>query len=257
MSPKCQKGGELRTLCLSDLPPRSPNSPAKFRVSRICLLFPNIDSGRDAVSADFAGTLLLYRRVFPRGAVSRTFRDLSDYIKYPSGTSMTDPGTEIASHLAQNDKELRDMFRCLFLDGMTLRRFFSKRRWCCGRNSESTTVTVLFFPGRSVLQILKSSICGSIELVGGFCTATMYFMLWQRLKLGDELKERQAAMKNCLAKLNVDDRSLLERRYSDSSSVKSLAQESGRTVKALYRRLDRIRDIISLCISRTIASDEQ
>ncbi len=73
----------------------------------------------------------------------------------------------------------------------------------------------------------------------------------------DELKARQSAMKHCLSKLTTDDRSLLERRYSDSSSIKSLAQETGRTVKALYRRLDRIRDLISLCIGRKVVSDER
>ncbi len=71
-----------------------------------------------------------------------------------------------------------------------------------------------------------------------------------RAELSEELEERRAALRHCLAKLKTEDRSLLERRYAESLTVKSLAEESGRTVKSLYRRLDRIRELIATCIER-------
>lgn len=84
---------------------------------------------------------------------------------------------------------------------------------------------------------------------------TLLALAETRDDLAEELNRRRLALKHCLTKLNAHDRSLLERRYSDSSSVKSLAEETGRTVKALYRRLDRLRQLIYECVDSRIASD--
>jgi RNA polymerase sigma-70 factor, ECF subfamily len=78
-----------------------------------------------------------------------------------------------------------------------------------------------------------------------------------REEISTELQHRRLALQHCLGKLPTEDRSLPERRYSDSSTVKALADETGRTVKALYRRLDRIRESIVACVNQRLASEQQ
>lgn len=75
-----------------------------------------------------------------------------------------------------------------------------------------------------------------------------------REEMSEELQRRQTALRTCLGKVPADDRALLERRYSDSSTMKMLAAETGRTVKSVYRRLDRIRAAIATCVDREIAT---
>lgn len=66
------------------------------------------------------------------------------------------------------------------------------------------------------------------------------------------LEAQQQALQECLGKLNADSAALLRRRYCDSETVASLATEKGTTVKSLYRRLDRLRDLIADCIERRV-----
>ncbi|WP_145311126.1 sigma-70 family RNA polymerase sigma factor [Gimesia fumaroli] len=68
------------------------------------------------------------------------------------------------------------------------------------------------------------------------------------------LGQQRSALKLCLSELTREDRNMLERRYSDSSTIKTLAEEQGRTVKALYRRLDRVRKLITKCVERRVAA---
>ena len=68
------------------------------------------------------------------------------------------------------------------------------------------------------------------------------------------LEAQQQALHECLSKLSPDSAALLRRRYCDSESVAALAIEKGATAKALYRRLDRLRDLVADCIERRISS---
>lgn len=74
-----------------------------------------------------------------------------------------------------------------------------------------------------------------------------------RGELEPELDARRAALRGCLDRLPPADLSLLRRRYCDSSSVGTLAEEAGKTAKALYRRLDRIRELVWDCVTRRMA----
>ena len=67
------------------------------------------------------------------------------------------------------------------------------------------------------------------------------------------LRLRRSALSHCLAQLRTIDRQLLERRYSDATSIKSLAEEHGRTAKSLYRRLDRLRESLIRCVEKHLA----
>lgn len=68
------------------------------------------------------------------------------------------------------------------------------------------------------------------------------------------LAAQRSALRDCLKLLNNDHRSLLFRRYSDNSTVVSLAEETGVTAKSLYRRLDRLRELIADCVQRRLES---
>lgn len=62
--------------------------------------------------------------------------------------------------------------------------------------------------------------------------------------------ERLTALKDCLQNLPDDGRKLLERRYEDGWSVKSLAAELGQTANRLAVRLHRLRATLMQCIQR-------
>ncbi|MBL8851323.1 MAG: sigma-70 family RNA polymerase sigma factor [Planctomycetaceae bacterium] len=66
------------------------------------------------------------------------------------------------------------------------------------------------------------------------------------------LEAQEQALHECLGKLSADSALLLRRRYCDSETVAVLASEQGTTTKALYRRLDRLRDLVADCIERRV-----
>ena len=70
-----------------------------------------------------------------------------------------------------------------------------------------------------------------------------------------QLEAQRTALGECLGKVDAEGLALLRRRYSDSATVASLAAETGRTAKSLYRRLDRLRELISQCVERRLSSE--
>lgn len=70
-----------------------------------------------------------------------------------------------------------------------------------------------------------------------------------------ELERRREALQQCMRKLNEADMALLQRRYCDSATIASLAEVAGRTVKSLYRRLDRIRELLIQCVDRRLSHE--
>ena len=72
------------------------------------------------------------------------------------------------------------------------------------------------------------------------------------VKMADELADRQRALSSCLSKLPPRDRDLIERRYVDSASPQSVAQQLGRTTEAIYKALQRIHTILHDCIRNRI-----
>lgn len=74
-------------------------------------------------------------------------------------------------------------------------------------------------------------------------------------ELADDLKQRRDQLAECLSQLTDEDRSLLQRRYADDTTIKALSDETGRTVKSLYRRLDRVRQIVADCVDRKLHAE--
>jgi RNA polymerase sigma-70 factor (ECF subfamily) len=67
-----------------------------------------------------------------------------------------------------------------------------------------------------------------------------------------QLEAQRRALRHCLDELSPADQALLKRRYADSETIAELADEQGRTAKALYRRLDRLREAIARCVERRV-----
>jgi RNA polymerase sigma-70 factor (ECF subfamily) len=66
-------------------------------------------------------------------------------------------------------------------------------------------------------------------------------------------EERRQALSECLGKLSVRDRKLIEQRYAPGTSGKGLAEQLGRPANSVYQSLGRIRRTLLECISRRLA----
>lgn len=73
----------------------------------------------------------------------------------------------------------------------------------------------------------------------------------RREDLQPELERRLRNLDGCLAKLPEDQRALVEGYYYHRRGIEKLAEESGRTIAATYKALQRIRQSLQLCIETT------
>jgi RNA polymerase sigma-70 factor (ECF subfamily) len=76
-----------------------------------------------------------------------------------------------------------------------------------------------------------------------------------RQSLAGQLEAQRAALAHCLSQLAPEDQTLLRRRYADSETIAALACERGKTAKALYRRLDRLREAIARCAEQRLRGE--
>lgn len=70
----------------------------------------------------------------------------------------------------------------------------------------------------------------------------------RRETLRPELEARLKHLEGCLSKLPRDQRSLVEGYYHRREGIETLADQTGRTVAATYKTLQRIRQSLQLCI---------
>lgn len=68
------------------------------------------------------------------------------------------------------------------------------------------------------------------------------------------LDERHDALACCLGKLSRRDRELLEERFKEGASVRSVADRLGRSADAVYKALARVRRALHDCVERTISA---
>ena len=78
----------------------------------------------------------------------------------------------------------------------------------------------------------------------------------------DYLEERkendgheQEVLKKCLSKLPIKDRKLIQMKYSQKITTKSLAIQIGRSVSGLYSSLARIQKVLVDCTQKNMASE--
>lgn len=68
--------------------------------------------------------------------------------------------------------------------------------------------------------------------------------------------EKLKALRDCVKKLQPVEQKLLEIRYELNSSVNSVSERTGRTVKHIYRALSRIHHSLYRCVRRTLVEEE-
>ncbi len=66
-------------------------------------------------------------------------------------------------------------------------------------------------------------------------------------------EQRFDMVRQCLKKLPLPDRELIERRYLEGENVHRLANASGAPESTIYKRLARIRGSLQRCVERTIS----
>ncbi|MFT5300710.1 MAG: RNA polymerase sigma-70 factor (ECF subfamily) [Mariniblastus sp.] len=72
-----------------------------------------------------------------------------------------------------------------------------------------------------------------------------------------QLDQRHEWLRKCMNKLPVSDRDLLRLRYEHESSIESTAQQSGRTIAAIYKALSRMRASLLECVNRGMSLENQ
>ena len=70
----------------------------------------------------------------------------------------------------------------------------------------------------------------------------------RREELRPEMETRLKHLENCLGKLPEEQRSIVEGYYYRRDNIEKLAEQSGRTVAAAYKTLQRIRHLLQSCI---------
>ena len=79
----------------------------------------------------------------------------------------------------------------------------------------------------------------------------------EALAIGHELDARRAALERCLEKISTRDRQLLEYRYAEGATIKSVAERVGRPIEGLYKAMRRIHDQLFDCVGRILGPEEE
>lgn len=77
----------------------------------------------------------------------------------------------------------------------------------------------------------------------------------ERVLITDD--RRHDALEACLEKLSEKDRQLVTLRYESGATTQSVSQRTGRSAKAIYEALNRIRTRLMECVDRTLTAEER
>ncbi|VAX38891.1 hypothetical protein MNBD_PLANCTO02-2436 [hydrothermal vent metagenome] len=78
----------------------------------------------------------------------------------------------------------------------------------------------------------------------------------ERTQKTDATLSRREALMECLEQLPQQSRELIDLRYDESTeSVAEIAQHYGQTVRAVYCRLDRIKNLLRNCVTKRLQSE--
>jgi RNA polymerase sigma-70 factor (ECF subfamily) len=81
-------------------------------------------------------------------------------------------------------------------------------------------------------------------------------LVHRREELKPEFERRLARLDGCLGKLPGEQRELIEGYYYRRAGIEALAAESGRTVEATYKMLQRIRHTLQSCVETAARQEE-
>ena len=71
----------------------------------------------------------------------------------------------------------------------------------------------------------------------------------------DSLEAERHALQACLAKLPEQQQKLVKAAYEPGTKIKDLAQQIGKSATALYKTINRMRQLLLACIERTVAQE--
>jgi RNA polymerase sigma-70 factor (ECF subfamily) len=78
----------------------------------------------------------------------------------------------------------------------------------------------------------------------------------EAVERADLFDYRRDALRRCLTKLSLSDRSLVQQCYADDKvNLKATAQKLGRPENTVYKAMNRIRRVLFECINRTLVSE--
>lgn len=77
----------------------------------------------------------------------------------------------------------------------------------------------------------------------------------RREMLEPEISMRGEKLRECLAKLPAEQRTMLHRYYAEEEAVETLALREGRSVEAIYKLLQRVRRALLDCIERGVRAE--
>ena len=72
----------------------------------------------------------------------------------------------------------------------------------------------------------------------------------------EQMDSRTQALRVCIRKLNPRDYELICLRYQDELAPRSIAQQMGRSVQSIYKRMARIHETLLRCVRRALGSEE-
>jgi RNA polymerase sigma-70 factor (ECF subfamily) len=72
----------------------------------------------------------------------------------------------------------------------------------------------------------------------------------------EQSDSRTQALRECIGKLDRRDYELICLRYRDEVSVKSIAEQMGRSIQSIYKRIARIHDALLRCVRRALSPEE-
>jgi RNA polymerase sigma-70 factor, ECF subfamily len=74
----------------------------------------------------------------------------------------------------------------------------------------------------------------------------------EAMALSEEASSRQEALEDCLSRLTLADRDLLQERYYHQRPPKQIAALQSRSVDSVYRALSRIHNVLLNCVQRNL-----
>ena len=78
----------------------------------------------------------------------------------------------------------------------------------------------------------------------------------EAMALSDQSTDRVEALSECLARLAVADREIIQDRYFYQRPPKQIAEMRSRSLDSIYRALSRIHNLLLSCVERTLAREE-
>lgn len=79
---------------------------------------------------------------------------------------------------------------------------------------------------------------------------------WQDFKFEQDWQERDAALRECVSKLNTEDRHRLENHYYGGVKAQQAADDEGISLRTFYRKIDKIRRQLLDCIMKSMELDK-